>query len=88
MNQKKKLLVTASTFPRWEGDTEPRFILDLVSHMTNEFDVTVLAPAAPGTKNRESLEGVGVIRYHYFPIHKWETLCFPCSIQLQRFALL
>ena len=80
MNQKKKLLVTASTFPRWEGDTEPRFILDLVSHMTNEFDVTVLAPAAPGTKNRESLEGVGVIRYHYFPIHKWETLCYPGAI--------
>ena len=25
---KKKLLITASTFPRWEGDTEPRFILD------------------------------------------------------------
>ena len=24
--QKKKLLVTGSTFPRWEGDTEPRFI--------------------------------------------------------------
>lgn len=48
--------------------------------MTNEFDVTVLAPAAPGTKNRESLEGVGVIRYHYFPIHKWETLCYPGAI--------
>ena len=79
MNQKKKLLVTASTF-RWEGDAEARFILDLVSHMTNEFDVTVLAPAAPGTKNKESLEGVGVIRYHYFPIHKWETLCYPGAI--------
>ena len=24
---KKKLLITASTFPRYEGDTEPRFIL-------------------------------------------------------------
>ena len=26
---KPKLLVTASTFPRWAGDTEPRFVLDL-----------------------------------------------------------
>lgn len=79
-NQRKKLLVTASTFPRWEGDTEPRFVLDLCAHMTNEFDVTVLVPAAPGAKSRENLEGVEVIRYHYFPIHKWETLCYPGAI--------
>lgn len=78
--QKRKLLVTASTFPRWEGDTEPRFVLDLASHMTDEFDITVLVPAAPGAKTREELEGVQVIRYHYFPIHKWETLCYPGAI--------
>lgn len=77
---KKKLLVTASTFPRWDGDTEPRFVLDLCAHMTDEFDVTVLVPAAPGAKSREYLEGVEVIRYHYFPIHKWETLCYPGAI--------
>lgn len=78
--QKKKLLVTASTFPRWEGDTEPRFVLDLASHMTDEYDVTVLVPASPGAKDTEILEGVNVIRYHYFPIHKWETLCYPGAI--------
>ena len=80
MERKRKLLVTASTFPRWEGDTEPRFVLDLASHMTDEFDVTALVPAAPGAKNREVLDGVEVIRYHYFPIHKWETLCYPGAI--------
>lgn len=79
-SQKKKLLVTASTFPRWEGDTEPRFVLDLCAHMANEFDVTILVPAAPGAKNREKLEGVEIIRYHYFPIHRWETLCYPGAI--------
>ncbi len=78
--RKKKLLVTASTFPRWKDDTEPRFVLDLASHMTDEFDVTALVPAAPGAKNREVLEGVQVIRYHYFPVHKWETLCYPGAI--------
>lgn len=77
---KKKLLVTASTFPRWEGDTEPRFVLDLSRNMTDEYDVTVLVPAAPGAKNEEDLEGVHVIRYHYFPVHKWETLCYPGAI--------
>lgn len=80
MERKKKLLVTASTFPRWEGDTEPRFVLDLASHMTDEFDITVLAPATSGAKDKEVLEGVNVIRYHYFPIHKWETLCYPGAI--------
>lgn len=80
VSQKKKLLVTASTFPRWEGDTEPRFVLDLASHMTEQFQVTVLVPASPGAKDREVLEGVKVIRYHYFPIHKWETLCYPGAI--------
>lgn len=77
---KKKLLVTASTFPRWEGDTEPRFVLDLSKYMIDEYDVTVLAPAAPGALDEEDMEGVKVIRYHYFPIHKWETLCYPGAI--------
>ena len=77
---KKNLLVTASTFPRWEGDTEPRFVLDLCKHMTKWFDITILVPYAPGAKEKEILEGMKVIRYHYFPVHKWETLCYPGAI--------
>lgn len=80
MKTKKKLLVTASTFPRWKGDTEPRFVLDLCKHMTDTFDVTVLVPSAPGARDQEVLEGVKVIRYHYFPVHAWETLCYPGAI--------
>lgn len=80
MADKKKLLVTASTFPRWKGDTEPRFILDYAKAINQYYDVTVLVPAAPGAKDEEVLEGVHVIRYHYFPIHKWETLCYPGAI--------
>ena len=30
---KKRLLITGSTFPRYENDTEPRFILDLAKYM-------------------------------------------------------
>lgn len=77
---KRKLLVTASTFPRWEGDSEPRFVLDLCKCMTEWFDITVLVPWAPGAKEKEILEGMKVIRYHYFPVHKWETLCYPGAI--------
>lgn len=78
--RKAKLLVTASTFPRWRGDTEPRFVLDLCMHLTDDFDVTVLVPAAPGAKKREVFRGVKIIRYHYFPIHRWETLCYPGAV--------
>lgn len=77
---KKRLLVTASTFPRWKGDTEPRFVLDLCKYLAEWFDVTALVPYAPGAEEKEILEGVTVIRYHYFPIHKWETLCYPGAI--------
>lgn len=77
---KKRLLVTASTFPRWKGDTEPRFILDLSKALLKYFDVTVLVPATIGAKDIEVLEGVKVVRYHYLPIHKWETLCYPGAI--------
>lgn len=76
----KKLLVTGSTFPRWEGDTEPRFILDYAKAMTKYYDVTVLVPAAIGAKDEEELEGVHVVRYHYFPVRKGETLCYPGAI--------
>ncbi len=76
----KKLLITASTFPRWEGDTEPRFILDYAKAMTHYYEVHVLVPMAPGAQKEEMMEGIIVHRYHYFPIHKWESLCYPGAI--------
>lgn len=79
-NNKIRLLVTASTFPRYDGDTEPRFVLDLAKELNKVFDVTVLAPMAPEALEYEELEGIKVIRYHYFPIRKWETLCYPGAI--------
>lgn len=78
--RKKKLLVTASTFPRWAQDTEPRFILDYCIGLSRYYDVTALVPAAIGAADHETLEGIPVIRYHYFPLHKWETLCYPGAI--------
>ena len=43
-------------------------------------EVTVLVPAAPKAVDTEVLEGVSVIRYHYFPVHSLETLCYPGAI--------
>lgn len=78
--KKRKILMTASTLPRFAGDTEPRFILDLAKELNKNYDVTILAPADPMASEQEVLEGVKIMRYHYFPIRKWETLCYPGAI--------
>lgn len=76
----KKILVTASTFPRWKNDTEPKFIYDLCKEYTKYYEVTVLVPGAKEALPIENMEGINVIRYRYFPIKKWETLAYPGAI--------
>lgn len=74
-----KLLVLASTFPRWEGDTEPRFVESLSFELAQAFDVVVLAPHCRGAaRTEEFTKGglkIGVRRYRYcFPA--LETLAY------------
>ncbi len=59
---REKILVTTTTLPRFEGDPEPRFVLDLCKELQKTIDVTILAPADPRAAQRESFEGVEVIR--------------------------
>jgi|SRR3989344_8754605 len=63
---KKKLLVMASTFPRWKNDTNPPFVYELSKRLTDKFDVYVLAPHYPGSNNYEIMEGIKVYRFRYF----------------------
>jgi glycosyltransferase involved in cell wall biosynthesis len=64
-----RLLVLASTFPRWEGDAEPPFVFNLSRRLAERFEVTVLAPHARGAAVRERVGGVEVMRFRYF----WPT---------------
>lgn len=64
---KPRLLVLASTYPRWPGDHEPGFVHELATRLAGTFDVTVLGPHAPGAKVRECMDGVRVVRYRYAP---------------------
>jgi glycosyltransferase involved in cell wall biosynthesis len=73
MIAKKKLLVFASTFPRWKNDTLPPFVYELSKRLTDEFDVSVLAPSYPGSKDFEIMDKMKVHRFHYF-IKKYEKL--------------
>ncbi|MCK9596042.1 glycosyltransferase [Candidatus Pacearchaeota archaeon] len=70
---KKKLLVFASTFPRWKNDTLPPFVYELSKRLTEEFDVSVLAPSFPGAKDFEVMDKMKVYRFHYF-IKRYEKL--------------
>jgi glycosyltransferase involved in cell wall biosynthesis len=71
--QRKKLLVLASTYPRWAGDPEPGFVHELSKRLTDVFEVAVLCPHAQGAMEQEVLDGVYVTRYRYAP-SAWETL--------------
>ena len=63
-----RLLVLASTYPRWANDHEPGFVHELAKRLVDRFDVTVLCPHAPGAATRELLDGVTVVRYRYAPV--------------------
>jgi len=72
-SKKKSILVLTSTFPRWENDPEPAFVYELSRRLCPFFDVTVLAPRSPGSKDRENMAGLHVIRFPYF-FRCWENL--------------
>ena len=70
---RKKVLVLTSTFPRWKGDTNPPFVFELSRRLTDKFDVAVLTPHFPGSKNTETMDRLKVHRFHYF-FEKFEKL--------------
>jgi glycosyltransferase involved in cell wall biosynthesis len=77
---KSPVLATASTFPRWKGDTEPDFVYWLENSLSKDFDITVLAPHHPGAMLHENLGGLEVRRFRYF-FPKYERLCYNGGIR-------
>ena len=73
VDHKPRLLVLASTYPRWMGDHEPGFVHELCRRLADRFDVAVLAPSAPLAKLSEEMDGVLVSRFRYAP-RAMETL--------------
>lgn len=70
---RRRVLVIASTFPAAEDDGTPGFIRDLSIELAREFDVLVLVPAVPGAPCSETIGGVEVRRFRYFP-RRYEDL--------------
>ena len=81
--ERKKILIMTSTFPRWQGDTDPPFVLELALRLIDFCDIVVLCPHAPATKTREIVAGILVKRFRYF-FSCYETLAYGGGI-LNRF---
>ncbi len=70
-----RLLVLASTYPRWPGDHEPGFVHELCRRLARQFQVTVLTSRSPGAADRATVDGVEIVRYAYAP-RRLETLVY------------
>lgn len=64
---KKRVLVIASTYPRWREDHEPAFVHELSRRLTSDFEVFVICPHASGAERCELMDGVWVHRFRYAP---------------------
>ncbi|MGH7411439.1 MAG: hypothetical protein ACREJ6_10345, partial [Candidatus Methylomirabilis sp.] len=54
-----RVLVIATTYPRWAGDIEAAFVHHLSARLAKlGYAITVLAPHHKGAKRTETMEGV------------------------------
>ncbi|MEK6869432.1 MAG: glycosyltransferase family 4 protein [Nanoarchaeota archaeon] len=73
---KKKILVTATTFPRWKSDTSPRFVYELSDKLSSKYEILVLAPHHKGAKKQETIGKLKVCRFVYFRPERLQKLCY------------
>jgi len=70
-----RVLMLTSTLPRWAGDAEPGFILDLARALNTDFDIELVAPHAPGAARTERMQGVVVTRFRYW-WPRWQSVAY------------
>ncbi len=69
-----KILIVTTAFPRWQNDGRAPFILETAMALQRQgHQIRVIAMHNPGTKNREFLEGIEIIRPKFLP-EKMEIL--------------
>ena len=78
--EKIRVLVIATTFPRWERDQEPPFVYDLCRNLPQAADIHVLAPDAPGVKKQETWGKMKITRFSYFYPRSSQKLCYEGGI--------
>lgn len=72
-----RILISASTYPRWRGDSLPGFVHEYCRELVAKgHSVTALVPHADGAAKREVMDGVEVIRYQYWPVRRGQTAAY------------
>ena len=79
-NESKKILVTSTTFPRWEDDTTPRFVYDLSKNLASKYSIIALAPHYKGALKREKTGNLNVRRFSYFKPESMQKLAYDGGI--------
>src|SRR3989338_3197881 len=78
---KKKILVMATTFPRWKNDTEPNFVYTLSNlSAARSYNIIVLAPHHHNSKKFEVMGNLKVYRFPYFYPLRYQKLCYEGGI--------
>jgi phosphatidylinositol alpha-1,6-mannosyltransferase len=76
-SEPRRVLLVTSSFPRWEGDSAGPFVLNIAEGLAAlGWDVTVLAPHAPGAKTFECFGEVKVRRFRYMWPESQQVLCY------------
>jgi len=78
--KKKRILVLASTFPRWKNDTKPPFVFELEKRLAKDFEIHILAPHHFGAKKEEKMEGLFIHRFQYSWPARGQKLCDDAGI--------
>lgn len=73
--KKPRLLILTSTFPKRKADTEPQFVYNLCTYLTNSFEVEVLVPHAESLPIIEIMDDIKITRFRYAPI-SWQNLAY------------
>lgn len=69
-----KIAILTTSFPRWPGDYMGIFVFEAASAIKRRgHQVKVIAIHSPGSKRRETWDGIEIIRTQYLP-EKWELL--------------
>jgi glycosyltransferase involved in cell wall biosynthesis len=78
-----RVLITASTLPRWAGDAVPAFVLDQARALRRHdpgLEIHILAPHHAGAATEEAIDGVTVHRFRYVWPASLQRLVYPAIL--------
>lgn len=78
-----RVLIVASTLPRWSGDAMPSFVLDQAVAFARNYPDTgieILAPHDAGAARDEVMQGIPVHRFRYFWPASLQRLVYPAIL--------